>query len=58
MIPNIPNTWVYGGFLVFKGLLNMGAAVTSFFFIENGVNMSGYWFAIGCADIWLGVTAL
>ena len=48
---------LYGGFLITKGALNLGAAGAAYFLLRDN-NMAGFWLALAAADLWLGVCSI
>ena len=47
---------LYATFLVVKGLLNFGAAITAWVYLKD-IRMAGFWLGLAFADTWIGVWA-
>ena len=45
---------LYATFLVIKGLLNLGAAITAWVYLKD-IRMAGFWLCLAGADIWMGL---
>lgn len=48
---------VYITFLIVKGCLNVCVAIVAGVGMKD-ITMAGFWFALGIADLWLGVRSL